>query len=207
MKNLFLSAFFMAISSMAMAESSVSAKYITLDGTLSSGGVSVAGDGDGYSLNGTLDIGDTSFVAAASLESISGTIGTAAWSLDSTLIGVGYKIVDELDDDSGLQLVAGVGYISSSGDFTSGGTKYILGADSTILLGQARAKTGASISVAGEVVLDLEGDSDPTFSVGLAYDITDTGSIDFGYSANNSTSSSGVTSDLTGWSVGYRISF
>ena len=207
MNNLFLSAFFMAISSMAMAESSVSAKYITLDGTLSSGGVSVAGDGDGYSLNGTLDIGDTSFVAAASLESISGTIGTAAWSLDSTLIGVGYKIVDELDDDSGLQLVAGVGYISSSGDFTSGGTKYILGADSTILLGQARAKTGASISVAGEVVLDLEGDSDPTFSVGLAYDITDTGSIDFGYSANNSTSSSGVTSDLTGWSVGYRISF
>ena len=207
MKNLFLSAFFMAISSMAMAESSVSAKYITLDGTLSSGGVSVAGDGDGYSLNGTLDIGDTSFVAAASLESISGTIGTAAWSLDSTLIGVGYKIVDELDDDSGLQLVAGVGYISSSGDFTSGGTKYILGADSTILLGQARAKTGASISVAGELVLDLEGDSDPTFSVGLAYDITETGSIDFGYSANNSTSSSGVTSDLTGWSVGYRISF
>ena len=207
MKNLFLSASFMAISSMAIAESSVSAKYITLDGTLSSGGVSVAGDGDGYSLNGTLDIGDTSFVASASLESISGTIGTAAWSLDSTLIGVGYKIVDELDDDSGLQLVAGVGYISSSGDFTSGGTKYILGADSTILLGQARAKTGASISVAGELVLDLEGDSDPTFSVGLAYDITETGSIDFGYSANNSTSSSGVTSDLTGWSVGYRISF
>ena len=70
MKNLFLSAFFMAISSMAIAESSVSAKYITLDGTLSSGGVSVAGDGDGYSLNGTLDIGDTSFVASASLESI-----------------------------------------------------------------------------------------------------------------------------------------
>ena len=76
-----------------------------------------------------------------------------------------------------------------------------------MLLGQARAKTGESLSIAGEVVLDLEGDSDPTFSVGLAYDVTETGSIDLGYSANNSTSAAGVTSELTGWSVGYRISF
>ena len=207
MKKILLSASFVALSSAAFAESSISAKYVTIDGTLSSGGVSVTGDGDGYAINGTLDIGDTAFVATAGVESVSGTIASIAWSLDSTVIGVGYKIIDETDKDSGMQLIAGVGYISSSGDFTSGGTKYFMGADSTILLGQARAKTGASLSIAGEVVLDLEGDSDPTFSVGLAYDVTETGSIDLGYSSNNSTSAAGVTSELTGWSVGYRISF
>ena len=39
------------------------------------------------------------------------------------------------------------------------------------------------------------------------YDVTESGSIDLGYSSNNSTSSAGVTSELTGWTVGYRISF
>ena len=126
--------------------------------------------------------------------------------MESATLGVGYKIIDEADKDSGMQLIAGVGYISSSGDFTSGGTKYFMGADSTILLGQARAKTGESLSIVGSCY-GLRGRSDPTFSVGLAYDVTENGSIDLGYSSNNSTSTDGVTSELTGWSVGYRISF
>ena len=207
MKKLILSASFAALSSAAFADSSISAKYVAIDGTLSSGGVSVTGDGDGYSISGAIDIGDSAFVATAGVESVSGTIAGINWSLDSTILGVGYKIVDDLDEDSGLQLVAGLGYISSSGDFTSSGTKYFMGADSTVLLGQVKAKTGESLSISGEMVIDLEGDSDPTFSVGLAYDITETGSIDLGYSANNTTSSTGVTSDLTGWTVGYTISF
>ena len=207
MKKLILSASFAALSSAAFADSSISAKYVAIDGTLSSGGVSVTGDGDGYSISGAIDIGDSAFIATAGVESVSGTIAGINWSLDSTILGVGYKIVDDLDEDSGLQLVAGLGYISSSGDFTSSGTKYFMGADSTVLLGQVKAKTGESLSISGEMVIDLEGDSDPTFSVGLAYDITETGSIDLGYSANNTTSSTGVTSDLTGWTVGYTISF
>ena len=207
MKKILLSASLVALSSAAFAENSISARYITIDGTLSSGGVSVTGDGDGYSLTGTFDIGDTDFVASGSVESVSGTISGIAWSLDSTVIGVGYKIIDELDEDSGLQLISGVGYISSAGDFTSGGTKYFMGADATVLLGQAQAKAGESLAITGEVVLALEGDSDPTFALGLSYDVTETGSIDLGYSASNSTSSAGVTSELTGWTLGYRISF
>ena len=116
--------FLVALSSAAFAENSISARYISIDGTLTSGGVTATGDGDGFSINGTFDIGDTAFVASGSVESVSGTISGIAWSLDSTLIGVGYKIIDELDEDSGLRLVSGLGYISSSGDFTFGGTKY-----------------------------------------------------------------------------------
>ena len=82
-----------------------------------------------------------------------------------------------------------------------------MGADATVLLGQAQAKTGESLAITGEVVLALEGDSDPTFGVGLSYDVTETGSIDLGYSSSNSTSAAGVTSELTGWTLGYRISF
>ena len=206
MKKVILAALFTSIGSSAFSDD-VAIRYETIDVNLSSGGVSVSGDGDGYSISGTFDILDTGFVTTASFASGSGTIAGIDWSLDGTSVGVGYKIIDQINEDSGLQLVAGVGYMSSAGDLTSGGTKYIMGADSTILLGQARAKTGESLSIAGEVILDLEGESDPTFSVGLAYDVTENGSIDLGYSSNNTTSSAGVTSEITGWTVGYRISF
>ena len=95
MKKILLSASLVALSSAVFAESSISARYITIDGTLSSGGVSVTGDGDGFSINGTFDIGETAFIASGSVESVSGTIAGLAWSLDSTVIGVGYKIIDE----------------------------------------------------------------------------------------------------------------
>ena len=96
MKKILLSASIVAMSSAAFAESSISAKYVTIDGTLSSGGVSVTGDGDGFSINGTLDIGDTAFVASGGVESVSGTIASIAWSLDSTVIGILSKFCIEL---------------------------------------------------------------------------------------------------------------
>ena len=72
---------------------------------------------------------------------------------------------------------------------------------------EAEGKIANWLSVNGGVVLDLEGDSDPTVSVGVAYDITETGSIDLGYSEIKSTSSTAVTSRLSGWSLGYKMSF
>ena len=116
MKKILLSASLVALSSAALAENSISAKYVTIDGTLTSGGVTATGDGDGFSINGTFDI-ETHFVASGSVESVSGTISGIAWSLDSTLIGVGYKIIDELDEDSGLRLVSVWLYFSSGDHF------------------------------------------------------------------------------------------
>ena len=74
MKKLFLSGSFIAISSVALAESAISAKYVSVDGTVKSGNVSFYAGGGGLSLNGTLDVGDTGFVATAGFDSLSGTI-------------------------------------------------------------------------------------------------------------------------------------
>ena len=207
MKKLFLSGSFIAISSVALAESAISANYVSVDGTVKSGNVSFYAGGGGLSLDGTLDVGDTGFVATAGFDSLSGTISGVDWSSNSMSLGVGYKIIDQMDDNSGIQLMTSVGYISSEGDITSGGTKYTLDSDATVLTGQAEGKIANWLSVNGGVVLDLEGDSNSTVSVGVAYDITETGSIDLGYSEIKSTSSTAVTSRLSGWSIGYKMSF
>jgi len=60
--------------------------------------------------------------------------------------------------------------------------------------------------VFGSFTSDMEGDSDPTFGIGMAFDISGRNAISIGCSSNKSTTS-GITSEVTGWSLGWASTF
>ena len=74
-------------------------------------------------------------------------------------------------------------------------------------MAQVKGNLSPSISLAGQLASDIEGDSDPIIGLSLGYQITENGSISMGYSSSNSTSTSGVKTELTGWSIGWTTSF
>lgn len=193
----------------AFAESSVTVGYESLDATLSSGGVSVSTDGSGYSLSALIEIPDTNFGIIADYSSVSGSISGINWSISGTTLVAGYRVIDTLDAETGTgaEVLLGLGYTSSTGDMTSGGTKYTVDGDATSVMAQVKGNLSPSISLAGQLASDIEGDSDPIIGLSLGYQITENGSISMGYSSSNSTSTSGVKTELTGWSIGWTTSF
>lgn len=193
----------------AIADSSVTVGYQTLDITASSGGVSVSSDGDGYLLATLIEIPETNFGILLQYDAISGTLAGLNWSINNTTIVAGYRVIDTLNAETGAgaEVLAGLGYTSTTGDITSGGTTYTADGDATSLVAQVKGNLSPSISLAGQLVSDIEGGSDPTIGLSLGYGVTENGSISIGYSSNNSTSTSGVTTEVTGWSIGWTTSF
>lgn len=198
-----------ALSSVAHAEgrSSFALEYDTVDMTVTSGGVSLSGDLTGYTGSFSI-ISDGGIGFLASFTSASGTLATADIDMTATQFGVGYELMNTIDreDGSGVSLIAGLGYTSADGTATIGGQSISVDDTSTTILGRADGRISRDMSFVATVNIDTAGDIDPTFGVGASYDISDSGSIEIGYSSNN-TSEDGVTTKMTGWSIGYVTRF
>lgn len=192
--------------SSALADTDYSIAYQSLDASITFGGATVSGDGTGFTGQLT-HLMDNGIGFLGSYSSMNGDIGTATWSLTSTTLGVGYAAVDNLTAGSGARVIAGLGYTLFDGELSlADGTKTKTDGNSKLAVVDVTGRLNETISISATLQADLEGDVDPVFGVGINYDITDNGSMFVGYSSN-STTDTGVTTKLTGWTIGWSSSF
>lgn len=191
--------------SAAYAESNYTLAYQTIDASLTFGGATFSGDGSGITGQFTHTM-DNGIGFLGSYSSMNGDIANATWSLTSTTLGVGYELVDSLTVNSGARVIVGVGYTNFDGEVSGNGQTVTSDGDYTSALIDVTGRINETMSISAGLTADLEGDVDPTFAVGLNYDITDNGAISIGYSSN-STSDAGVTTELTGWTIGWTSTF
>lgn len=191
----------------ANADTTSSIVLETLDATLTFGGNTVSGDGTAVTAQ-VSTVMDNGIGFLGSFSNGSGTVGSATWELQSISIGVGYELFDTIDKEagSGTSVLAGLGYTSTSGEVSGGGTTVSADNDFTAFVAQVTGRVNETMSFTAGLSADIEGDTDPTFSIAVGYDLTDTGKITVGYSTNNTTSS-GVTSEMTGWAIGWTSTF
>ena len=102
---------------------------------------------------------------------------------------------------SGSGVLGGFGYTSTTGEISGEGTTVSADHDYTTCVAQVTGRVNETMSFTAGLTADIEGDTDPTFSIAVGYDLTDAGKITVGYSTNNTTSS-GVTSEMSGWAIG-----
>jgi len=191
--------------SSALADTDFTIALQSLDASITFGGATVSGDGTGFTSQFT-HLMDNGIGFLGSYSSMNGEIGTATWSLTSTTLGIGYAAVDNLTGGSGARVIAGLGYTLFDGEVSANGTKTKTDGNSKLAVVDVTGRLNETISVSAGLQADLEGDVDPVFGVAINYDITDNGSMFVGYSSN-STTDTGVTTKLTGWTIGWSNSF
>ena len=192
----------------AGSDGSASITYSSIDTSLTAGGATVKGDGNAFTTGVTYVSPDTSIGTMLSYTTQSGSIGAATYLMSTFTLGVGYEVIDTSTDASslGTSVIFGVGYSSTTGDATVSGTEYDLKNDGTLLYAQIVGDVTDSMRVFASFTSDMEGDADPTFGIGMAFDISGRNAISIGYSSNKSTTS-GITSEVTGWSLGWASNF
>ena len=191
--------------SSALADTDFTIALQSLDASITFGGATVSGDGTGFTSQFT-HVMDNGIGFLGSYSSMNGEIGTSTWSQTSTNLGIGYAAIDNLNEGSGARVIAGLGYTSFNGEVSSSGTQTKIDGNTKFALIDVTGRLNETISVSAGVNADLEGDVDPVFGVAMNYDITDNGSVSVGYSSN-STTDAGVTTKLTGWTIGWSNSF
>ena len=196
-----------SLASQANADTTSSIILETLDAKLTFGGNTVSGDGTAVTAQVSTVL-DNGIGFLGSYSNAKGKVGAATWELQSTSVGVGYELSNTIDKEagSGISVLAGLGYTSTSGEVSGGGTTASADNDFTAFVGQVTGRVNNTMSFTAGVIADIEGDTDPTFSIAVGYDLTDTGKLTVGYSTNNTTSS-GVTAEISGWAIGWTSTF
>jgi hypothetical protein len=192
----------------AGSDGATSITYSSIDTSLSAGGTTIKGDGNAFSTGLSYISPENNIGTMLAYTTQSGTIGTATYLMSTFTLGVGYEVIDTSTgaDTLGTSVVLGVGYSSTTGDATVAGTEYDLKNDGTLLYAQINGDVTESMRVFGSFTSDTGGDSDPTFGIGMAFDVSGNNAVSIGYSSNKTTTN-GVTSEVTGWSLGWASTF
>lgn len=192
----------------AGSDGATSITYSSIDTSLSAGGATIKGDGNAFSTDLTYISPENSIGTMLAYTTQSGTIGTATYLMSTFTIGVGYEVIDTSSGAGtlGTSVVLGVGYSSTTGEATVSGTEYDLKNDGTLVYAQVAGDLTDSMRLFGSFTSDTGGDTDPTFGVGMAFDISGNNAVSIGYSSNKSTTN-GVTAEITGWSLGWASTF
>ena len=192
----------------AGSDGAASITYSSIDTSLSAGGATVKGDGNAFTTDLTYISPENNIGTMLAYTTQSGTIGTATYLMSTFTIGVGYEVIDTSSGVGtlGTSVVLGVGYSSTTGDATVSGTEYDLKNDGTLVYAQVTGDMTDSMRLFGSFTSDTGGDTDPTFGVGMAFDISGNNAVSIGYSSNKSTTN-GVTAEVTGWSLGWASTF
>jgi len=201
-----------SVTSSVVAESSISNRFVQTEGTLTSfgvGAVSQTVDGEGFIINARLEPGDTNFIVMGSYEGLKGLdIQGSDWSADKKMLGAGYRVFERASELGKFSIVTGLSYFSHKATFRSGGMTFIMDRETRVFVGGFNGYLGQGLEITGELLLDLEGDSDPNFSIGLGFELVEDGSIFVGYEDSNLTYGFPEdTSDMTSLTMGYKIRF
>lgn len=208
MKQVLSAATLLFAASTACADTNYSLFYHNLDVSLSIGTISASGTGSGFSGQFTHTF-DNGIGFLGSYSTMTGDVANADWSLTSTTVGIGYELVNNLSENSGVSVIAGLGRTSIDGSLSNKSIPdfIVTGTDeyaSALLNVNGRLNDAISFSAVLNANLDIN--IDPTFAMSLNREVTETGALSIGYSSI-SNFKDGAKTKVSGWTIGWTNSF
>mgnify|MGYP005637870931 FL=1 len=143
-----------------------------------------------------------------SFDTQSGKTGVVDYSSSTYSVSLGYDILDanRVEEDLKTNFLLGLGYASSEGEITVSGAGLSWGNDSTIVFAQLTSELSDATSLYATSMTGTFGGTDSRFAVGVNFTLSDENAVTVGYSTHN-TSSSNISTDTTGWTIGWKTSF
>lgn len=166
-----------------------------------SGLVAASGDFDAVDFHTIIPVADQ-FGLYISHTTLDGTIGGLSADGNSTVLAVGYQVLDTMDRNAytGAQILVGLGAMSSESTLAG-----VTGSDDTgVIIGRVTGYLGPKIRGSLSFVADTD-DFDPAFAIGVGYEVGP-GILQLGYSAE-SDSVSGIDLKVSGYTFGFTMEF
>lgn len=189
----------------ADSNETVSVSYLSESVDYTQGASKSSGDLSGYSIEGTIPVGEKFYVGLG-YASMDGTILGVNAAIDQTYLGFGMNLMDDLDlsKGKGSRLRLGIAKVSTEFTVSLGGSSATDKGKANFITGGYEMATGDKTSFTFGISGPTK-DFNPTFSLGGRYEVG-AGSISAGFSSSEDLVN-GVTVETSGFNLGYSFSY